>query len=93
MSISDDSEDEEEIKKRLFADLDQMSVADAQTEKSFVMEPINYVNDLAQSKTWLEFINQNRQRDQMLNEMEDNIQLMKRINQGNQVIEIEDDNG
>ena len=80
MSISDDSEDEEEIKKRLFADLDQMSVADAQTEKSFVMEPINYVNDLAQSKTWLEFINQNRQRDQMLNEMEDNIQLMKRIN-------------
>lgn len=47
MSISDDSEDEEEIKKRLFADLDQISVADAQTEKSFVMEPINYVNDLA----------------------------------------------
>jgi ribosome-binding factor A len=73
MSISDDSEDEEEIKKRLFADLDQISVADAQTEKSFVMEPINYVNDLAQSKTWLEFINQNRQRDQMLNEIEDNI--------------------
>lgn len=29
----------------------------------------------------------------MLNEIEDDIQLMKRINQGNQVIEIEDDSG
>lgn len=56
MSISDDSEDEEEIKKRLFADLDQISVAD-QTERSFIMEPTNYVvQDYTQSKTWLDFL-------------------------------------
>lgn len=29
----------------------------------------------------------------MLDKMEDNIQLMKKINQGNQFIQVEDDNG
>jgi acyl-CoA-binding protein len=38
MSISEDSEDEEEIRKRLYADFDQVSINDTNTEKSFIFE-------------------------------------------------------
>ncbi|CAD8195509.1 unnamed protein product [Paramecium pentaurelia] len=94
MSFSDDSEDEEEIKKRLYADLDQVSVNDNQTERSFIFEQHNYeTHDYKQSKIWLEFMNQNKQREEMLDKIENDIQLMKQINQGNQCIEIEDYNG
>ncbi|CAD8106373.1 unnamed protein product [Paramecium sonneborni] len=94
MSFSDESEDEEEIKKRLYADLDQISINDNQTERSFIFEQHNYeIHDYKQSRIWQEFMNQNKQREEMLDKIENDIQLMKQINQGNQCIEIEDYNG
>ncbi|KAM3140790.1 hypothetical protein pb186bvf_007017 [Paramecium bursaria] len=85
---SDDNEDF--FKKKLLEEIDQLSNYDSMTERSFIMEN-NIPNDFNNSRAWLEFMEGNKQRDIMIQEIEDQLTEIKKINQAVGVIQI--DNG
>lgn len=89
-----DSDDDDQIRNKLLQEMDQMSNAGNITERSFHCEQFQHPNnDFQESETWKAFLAGADQREAMLKKGEEQIEQMKKINQGDDLIQIIDDAG